>query len=175
MKNSYYYLGANRTVDIVLVSPNKEVLMITRADTAQACPGMLAIPGGFVDTEAKKGEYWKEGLETSAQAAWRELKEETGLEVLNPNELIHVGVFEFNGRDPRDNDVSWSRSEAFLYRLSEDEFAFLKGKEKGMDDASEASWYPLSELMNKKLAFDHNDILSKVNSLLNNNVKKMRM
>lgn len=166
MKNTYYYVGANNTVDIILVSPDKEVLMIRRASTAQACPDMLAFPGGFVDTEAKKGEAWKSGLETAEQAAWRELKEETGLEILNPTALKHVGVFEFNNRDPRDNDVSWSRSEAFLYQLNQDEFSAIKGKEKGMDDASAAYWIPLDELKNQKLAFDHNDILEKAENLL---------
>lgn len=181
MKNPYYYEGANHTVDLVLVAPNatQDVLMIIRSENAQACPNQMAFPGGFVDTEAKKGEIWRAGLETHREAAIRELKEETNLELSSKalERLIEVGVFEGNARDPRDNEVSWSRSTAFMYRLSEEEYENMKDKAQGMDDASAALWVPMETLMKANLAFDHNVILNKVNQMLNvsaNQVRKLR-
>lgn len=168
---SYYYKGANHTVDILLVSPDRNILLIRRGSNAQACANMLAFPGGFVDTESKKGQEWVQGSETHDQAALRELKEETGLEIKNPENLQFIGVYEGNGRDPRDNQESWSRSQAYLYKLTEEEYNFLKGKEKGMDDASDAAWYSIDNL-NEKLAFDHNEILKDAMLVFEKNITK---
>jgi ADP-ribose pyrophosphatase YjhB (NUDIX family) len=54
MSNKYYYKGANPTVDLIIVNPEGEILLIKRSDTAEACPDMWAIPGGFINTDAKK-------------------------------------------------------------------------------------------------------------------------
>lgn len=175
MENSYYYIGANHTVDLVLVSPSKEVLMIVRGDKVKACPSMLAFPGGFVDTEATKGQVWIQGTETHKEAAFRELKEETGLELVDKERLQSIGVFEGNGRDPRDNEISWARSEAFIYLLSNDEFAFMKGKEVGLDDAKDAMWVPIEALKKTTLAFDHNIILEKADELYMSSKKSLKM
>lgn len=166
MNNSYYYKGANHTVDIVLLSPDNRVLLIRRSDKSSACPGMLAFPGGFVDTQAKKGEMWLFGKETHEQAALRELKEETNIDIPNIEKMIYIGLYEVNGRDPRDNEESWSRSQAYLYTLDNEEFKEIYGKEKGMDDASDAGWYDIYD-KNLNMAFDHQKILEKTISLFN--------
>lgn len=171
-KNTYYYLGANHTVDLAMVSPceDKKVLMIVRSENAQACPGLLAFPGGFVDTEAKRGEYWKPGLETHEQAALRELKEETGtaLKNIDLSRLFHVGVYEGNARDPRDNEESWSRSNVFYYQLNQEEFEEIKDTIVGLDDAAAALWVPMEELKKIQLAFDHNKIIEDVSKFIDN-------
>lgn len=166
MSNTYYYKGANHTVDIILVSPCNKTLLIRRSDSSPACPGMLAFPGGFVDTEAKKGETWLNGKETQSEAALRELKEETGLKVNNPDNMIYVGTYEGNGRDPRDNGESWSRSQAYVYMLDCEEFVKMRGTEKGMDDASDAGWYNIED-KGLNLAFDHTKILKDSLIILN--------
>ena len=183
MNNPYYYKGANPTVDLVLVSPEKKVLLILRSKKSGACPGMWAIPGGFVDTQAKKDEEWIPSHETPEQAAFRELVEETGIEanLLDKSRLQFNGTYEGNGRDPRDNSISWSKSNAFFYLMNESEKHIIntvKGIDDNvdLDDAEDTHWFTFEEMANMKLAFDHNKILEdtllKINNLNKKNVKK---
>lgn len=177
MKNSYYHVGPNQTVDLIVVNPEKKILLIQRGHSSDACPGMWAIPGGFINTEAKKGEAWKEGLENPEQAAVRELKEETNLSLENPN-LLFVGIFEGGQRDPRDNDQSWSKSHAFLYVIPQSIYDAQKGSIKGLDDAEDAGWKTIEEINKLDLAFDHKLIiqtaLDKLSNSLTNQVNKFR-
>lgn len=158
-KNLYYYTGANPTVDLVVMNPKKEILMITRSHKSEACPGMLAFPGGFIDSKAKASELWESGLETPREAAIRELAEETNLKLDAGSELKEIGIYEGHGRDPRDNDISWSKSYAFFYAIPEDSYEQQKTKIKGLDDADEAQWINVDRLRSMKLAFDHHQIL----------------
>jgi len=135
MKNSYYFKGANPTVDLIVKNHLNEILLVKRKSTVEACPNMWALPGGFIDTEASKGEVWKEGFETSEQASLRELLEETNLKLDNPI-LSFVGIFEGNFRDPRDNEISWSKSHAFYYEIDKNVFESQKNNLKGMDDVA---------------------------------------
>ncbi|RPJ78141.1 MAG: NUDIX hydrolase [Alphaproteobacteria bacterium] len=165
-KNPYFYIGENPTVDLIVINPDDEVLMITRSKNSAACPGMLAFPGGFIDSRARQNEVWKEGLETPHQAALRELAEETNLRLESNTELISVGVYVGNSRDPRDSSLSWSKTYAFLHRIDHDTYEIVKDKIQGQDDADEAKWIKVSELRKMKLAFDHNLILEDALKLL---------
>lgn len=158
---NYYRPGQNPTVDNVITrdGPNgPEVLLIRRADKEGVAErGKWALPGGFHDTEAKKGEPWKPGHETAQQAALRELKEETGLDIKTlEKQLKQVGVYEGGRRDPRDNAEAWSKSTAFKLHLTPEQ-----GKKvvKGTDDADMARWVPTVELREMPMAFDHRKIL----------------
>lgn len=165
-KNPYYYLGENPGVDLIVVNPDLEVLMIIRSSKSEACPGMLAFPGGFIDSTAAKGEMWSGGLETPREAALRELAEETNLQLDPKAKLIPVGVYVGNKRDPRDNEFSWSKSHAFLFRIDKELYDKQKNQITGMDDADEAKWIKLDQLRLMKLAFDHNRILEDAVNLL---------
>lgn len=158
-KNPYYYLGENPTVDLIVVNPLQEILMIRRRADSAACPGMLAFPGGFIDSDALAGSYWKAGKETPEVAAIRELSEETNLKLNQETELTLVGVYVGNNRDPRDSELSWSKSYAFYYRIDLETFNQQKKNIKGLDDAEAAYWIPVVDLKNLSLAFDHNIIL----------------
>ena len=154
----YRYPGPNCTVDLVIIYNNK-LLLIQRKGKVEG--GKWAIPGGFIDTNSKKGEPFQFGRETPRQAALREVTEETNLYLANiPNinkRLKEVGVYEGNGRDPRDNDEAWSKSYAFTLTLSDkDDVDFAKMR--GMDDASDAKWFPVNQLPTN-LAFDHEKII----------------
>lgn len=114
------------------------VVLVERANDPFA--GSWALPGGFVETE--------EGL---AEAAARELVEETGLEVPAPA-LIQLGAYGEPGRDPRMRTVSvvfWAN------------VADLPDPVGGSDAAS-SSLIPVGEALGDDfaLAFDHDLILT---------------
>lgn len=150
----YWHPGMNPTVDMVVTrdgDKGKEVLLIKRSKDSKAFPNQWALPGGFHDTNAKKGEPWKAGKETKREAAIRELKEETG--VAAGVKVARVGVFQGPGRDPRDNSRAWSQSTAFRVHVPAGTPA------KGADDAQAAKWVSVDQI--GTLAFDHAKILAK--------------
>jgi 8-oxo-dGTP diphosphatase len=145
----------------MVVFKDNHLLLIKRGEKSGVETGKWALPGGFMDTKAHKGEPWVEGRETPKKAALRELKEETNLYISNIEDvsqrLISVGVFEGNNRDPRDSERAWSKSHAFAIKLKSCDQVDM-AKIEGRDDAVEAKWFALDNL--PPLAFDHDKILS---------------
>lgn len=173
MKNTYYYIGPNPTVDLALINMEEEkILLILRGNHTNACPDMWAIPGGFINTKAKRNQPWLAGEETPEMAALRELQEETNfpIENLDPDKLILNGIYEGNQRDPRDNEISWSKSHAFYYILNKNQYQLVE-QTKGLDDAQDVKSFTFKEIQNTKLAFDHNLIISNMLNELKNNKK----
>lgn len=124
------------TVDIIAIDyTGEKILLIERKN--DPFKGMWALPGGFVDEN-----------EDLIDAAHRELKEETSIEV---ETLIQVGAFGKPGRDPRQHTVSV----AFTGKASSN------AKVQAADDAKEARWFDRNKLPN--LAFDHADIIKEAN------------
>ena len=121
-------------VDAVIYT-DTEVLLIKRKGEPYA--GHWALPGGFVEPG-----------ESVADAAKRELQEETGLVV---NNVQPVGEFKTPNRDPR-MENTWSY--AFKLHLPN------RGVVHAGDDASAASWIPFKQLSKLPLAFDHSAILA---------------
>lgn len=121
----------NSTVDI-LIEKNGKILLITRNKSVFI--GKKAIPGGRVDEN-----------ETIEQAAEREAREETGLEVI-PKEIL--GVYSDPKRDPREQYIST----VFICEIKE-------GELKAGNDASEAEWFELNEINEDEMAFDHFKII----------------
>jgi 8-oxo-dGTP diphosphatase len=125
------------TADVILLATidgQQHVLLIQRRrDPYQ---GRWALPGGHVDTG-----------EATEAAAHRELTEETGITV---GSLTLAGVYAEPGRDPRGRYVT------FAYR------AFIPGVmsiPKAADDAEDARWWPVEELTEQMMAFDHYTII----------------
>lgn len=160
-EGKYWHLGANPTVDIVVKRQNsgagsEELLLIRRAHTAATEAGKWALPGGFQLTDAPPGTLWMPGAETAIEACVRELLEETNLDI-SPlcEDLLHIGDFEGGGRDPRDSEEAWSRSQVFAIHLP-DELAAATVV--GSDDAIDARWFSVVSLP-RNIAFDHDRII----------------
>jgi 8-oxo-dGTP diphosphatase len=115
------------TVDIIIGSKDG-IVLVERKNK----PAGWALPGGFVDDG-----------ESPEQAAVREAKEETSLDVTL---LEQFHVYGKPGRDPRFNTVS-------VVYLAEGE-----GELKGGDDARRALLFA-PDVLPEKIAFDHRLII----------------
>ena len=122
--------------DIVLFGFSHEeklaVLLIERLN--DPFKNTWALPGGFIDNNEKV-----------INAAYREMKEETGLKL---NKLSQIGVYGGPKRDPRGRVVSV----AYYGLISRDNLKIVAG-----DDAKSAKWFAIGQL--PKLAFDHDCII----------------
>lgn len=132
------------TVDS-LVLKSGHILVVKRGHNPGK--GLLALPGGFVNQ--------KEKLE---DAALRELKEETGIKINIPElrkAIVESKVFDDPMRSVRGRTIS----HAFLIDLGVGPLP----KVKGLDDAAEAFWLPLSEYHTLEASFfeDHFHIIRK--------------
>ncbi|MEC8381793.1 MAG: NUDIX hydrolase [Myxococcota bacterium] len=121
------YRNPTPTVDIIIHKDGK-ILLIKRKNP----PFGWALPGGFVD----------EG-ETVEQAAIREAKEETGLDVQLETLLY---VYSDPRRDMRQHTLS------IVFTASSN------GTPVAADDATDLGYYSFKEL--PKLAFDHAEIVA---------------
>lgn len=161
--NNFYYVGANPTVDMVCINHEEEILLIKRSMNTPACPGMWALPGGFVDSTIKRGGVFSFDIELPEHAAVRETLEETNI-LVNKKSLSFIGIFEGDNRDPRDNEVSWSQSYAFKVTLSEEQSKEAKLSMLTQDKEGEidnVQWVLLTDLHKYQLAFDHEKIINK--------------
>jgi 8-oxo-dGTP diphosphatase len=140
-KFSYEYPRPALTVDMAIVTreARPHVLLIRRKHDPFA--GSWAMPGGFVNEN-----------ERLAEAARRELEEETGVKVAELEQLYTAGD---PGRDPR----GWTVSVVYLARVDRKQV-----KPAAADDAEAVAWFPLDEL--PALAFDHAMILARARTRL---------
>lgn len=133
---------AVHTADAVVFAPRNDqtcVLLIRRAADHDTEPGKWALPGGHVDPG-----------EDSADAAVRELREETGLDLHDHGAgMYYMDRYDTPGRDPRGHYIT----DVYLVRLPG------TVPVAGADDADVAVWMPLDEGLTTDLAFDHAVIL----------------
>lgn len=118
------------TTDIVIEKDDK-IVLVTRG--IEPFKGILALPGGHVE--------YGERIE---DAAVREVKEETGLDVKIKEVL---GVYSDPERSP-----NISISTVFIAEI-------FGGTLRGGDDAKEANFYDIKKLKEQDLAFDHWQII----------------
>ena len=127
------------TADLVLLTIRDDrlaVLVIRRGDPP--FQGQLALPGGFIRPE-----------ETLADAAARELAEETGLAAATVH-LEQLASYGDPGRDPRMRVVTV----AYLA------LAPNLPLPRAGTDAAEARWAPADDILADTMAFDHHQILA---------------
>lgn len=130
------------TVDAVVVCSG-HVLMIKRKSTPGQ--GLWAMPGGFMNAST----------DVSIQSAMiRELREETGIKIPVPvliGSIVKKEQFDAIGRSSRGRTIT----HAFRIDLPDGSLP----KVRGMDDASRATWIPISQLDSAVCFEDHYDIL----------------
>ncbi|MDX9770463.1 MAG: NUDIX hydrolase [Tenuifilaceae bacterium] len=136
MPYTYDYPRMLVTVDSVVFLKDKEsplkLLLVKRGN--EPYKDAYALPGGFPEMD-----------ELLADAAKRELLEETGL---NAIDLKQLATFDTIGRDPRGRNIA-----VVHYGFtSPSNCKLLAG-----DDAAEAEWFPINEL--PPLAFDHKEVI----------------
>ena len=132
---TYKYPHPAVTADCIVFACQNEktqVLLIKRG--SEPCKDMWALPGGFMNID-----------ESAEEAAIRELKEETGIDV---KEVTQVGAYSKVDRDPRERVITIA-----FYTVIDNPV-----KAVGQDDAKQAEWFTLDNL--PTLAFDHSEILS---------------
>jgi ADP-ribose pyrophosphatase len=137
--------GANHASDAIVtrISPHTkklEVLLIQRA-----C-GTWAIPGGMVDNN-----------ETPLEAAYRELQEETSIELTKA--ISPVVVYQGIGDGPRTTDNAWIETTAHHFHLDESNNDRFCEPTAG-DDAKDAKWEPVSSVLVQSLYANHGQLLS---------------
>ena len=142
MSYTYEYPHPAVTVDVVVFTIHDndlKVLLIQRA--GEPFEGMWALPGGFVGMR-----------ESLRRAAWRELKEETGVSAAF---LEQLGAFGHPDRDPRERVITVA-----YYAL----VPFDRLKIHAASDARDARLFSITDL--PELAFDHPKILRRARERL---------
>ncbi|MBT3323583.1 NUDIX hydrolase [archaeon] len=126
------YKNPAPTSNIIIVNDKDEICLVKR--NIEPHKGRVAIPGGFVDYD-----------ETVEEAAIRESKEETGLDV----ELVSIlGVYSEPNRNPSKHTIST----VFI--------AKALTKELDGDDEGIPFWESIENIKNTDLAFDHNKMFT---------------
>ncbi len=136
MSYCYDYPRMMVTVDsVVFLKENGnplKILLVKRGNDPYQ--GSYALPGGFPEMD-----------ELLADAAKRELMEETGLSGID---LKQLATFDSVERDPRGRNIA----------IVHYGFTSLSNcKLTAGDDAAEAEWFPINEL--PPLAFDHKEVI----------------
>ena len=142
MPYTYDYPHPAVTVDILIFTIHDndlKVLLIRRA--MEPFEGQWALPGGFVGMG-----------ESLRRAAWRELREETGVHAAF---LEQLGAFGHPDRDPRERVITVA-----YYAL----VPFARLDIQAASDAKEARLFGMDELPD--LAFDHSKILRRARERL---------
>lgn len=135
MLYTYQYPRPAVTVDCLITclqGGKQQILLIRRKN--EPYRNKWALPGGFMDID-----------ERLADAARRELEEETGLKISN---LEQFHVFDEPGRDPRGRTITV----VFTGQVKD-----FKSAVRPASDTTEVKWFPIDEL--PELAFDHRDII----------------
>lgn len=141
---TYDYPMPAITADVVVSHGRwpEKILLVKRKKAPYK--GRWALPGGFLEMN-----------ETLYECAQRELKEETNLDIAK---LTFLEIRDQVGRDPRGRTVSV----VYYKRLTMGPLPEVKAS----DDAQEVRWFNVAEIEKMSLAFDHKEIIFRMNDRL---------
>lgn len=144
--NPHAYNPIGLSVDVVILTIHAgelSALLVKRG--GHPYKGHWALPGGFVEQD-----------ESAEEAALRELREETNIDLDGHYHLEQLKTYTAPKRDPRMRVIST----AYIALLPE------VGAPRGGDDAQEARFFPVQDILEPMdendripLAFDHTEIL----------------
>lgn len=138
------YPAQHHTADAVVIQSG-HILLVRRG--GRPGRGLLALPGGFIDE-----------AETAFDAALRELREETGLDLAEP---VLRGAFA--GKELFDDPHRSTRGRTFTTAFRFDLPPQTRLPEvRGADDAAAALWLPLARLDPAAMFEDHYYIVQKM-------------
>ncbi len=132
-RRELWYDGPNYTADSIIIHPESSKILLIRRPT-----GEWAFPAGFVDTS-----------EQPLDAAIREVKEETSVDIAGDATLVFRGIVE----DPRNSEDAWIETSAYLFLVDHTD------DPRAGDDAIEVDWKSLHELPD--LYASHSSILDR--------------
>jgi bifunctional NMN adenylyltransferase/nudix hydrolase len=137
------------TVDSI-VAKSGHILMVKRKEAPGE--GLWALPGGFLDVK-----------ETLYNSCVRELYEETRINLppaVLKGSLVKTEVFDHPGRSLRGRTVT----HAHFFQLDDHDMKPGLPSVRGGDDAAEAKWVPINELieMSEQVFEDHLDMVRKM-------------
>ena len=93
-----YYFNSSAATAIFITNRVGELLVVRRAN--EPAKGTFDLPGGFVDL-----------YETAEEAIMREVKEETGLQISNPDYLFSLpNIYRYSGFDVHTVDLFYQYS-----------------------------------------------------------------
>ena len=125
-----YYFNSSAATAIFITNRVGELLVVRRAK--EPAKGSFDLPGGFVDL-----------YETAEEAVIRELKEETGLLISQPQYLFSLpNIYRYSGFDVHTVDL--------FYQCSVDSFSGLQAD----DDAESLSFLKKAEIQPEKFGLD---------------------
>ncbi|MFA6537450.1 MAG: NUDIX domain-containing protein [Patescibacteria group bacterium] len=139
------------TVDICLISPKNEILLISRKN--HPFEDKLVLPSGHFDTYIENGHLT--GDPTFYHAAVRETSEKTGVQI-NPADLQFLMFLDAFDRDPRPGTRRVSI--VFWTRVSEEQ----KLTAHAGDDALSLCWRSLKGIQESEIGFDHFEAITKL-------------
>ena len=125
-----YYFNPSAAVACFIRNAHGELLLVRRKkDPAK---GTLDLPGGFVDM-----------FETAEEAVRREVREETGLQVVRSRYLFSISnLYPYSGFLVHTMDMF------FLCRVKDDAVV------EAMDDVADSFWMPLDEIRPEEFGLD---------------------
>lgn len=134
------------TVDLAVFTVREKrlcVLLVRRGEHPYL--GWWALPGGHL----------RQGSESCEDAAWRELREETGVDAAAAGvHLEQLKTYSAPNRDPRMDAGLQVVSVAYV-ALAPDLPDPVAGT-----DARQAAWWPVADALAGRLAFDHGEMLT---------------
>ncbi len=127
------------TVGVLAVNREGEILLVRRSSKLNTGASKISVPGGFLGRD-----------ENTAQAALRELKEETGFEG------TIQALFQINDNSRRPKEDRQNVDFIYLVKLGE------KGTIGTPDEVRESLWFSKANLPpDEDFAFDHRNIILK--------------